>query len=684
MKKSLLICTFFLLFSGIVCSQPAAKDSVMKVLQWSRSQQERLEALTNLMDISRGEDILKYGKELYHEALEAGDEYHKEAALTEIIRYYVNTDQKDSSQYYMAEAKRELHGEIKESLLTFMQMIIDTRIVFYTKGEERKQIIEDKFLALETDQNLSPYQKMAAYYVLGMVVGNAIQVDLSEKEFRDITYYFENVLEIAKKLPLRYSYQYQPNSYWMLCNFIPSLEERATYANQYLSLLNQYMETKEMKKRPFYNNKRSLLNVYGLLATLSPILGKDLAQTYYNRFLVLNKQYPECANVTPEYEYYMTSLNYYDGLRDYRKTIEFSDSLIAFFKKAHYEDNIISCVEKKIEMYDSLGMYKQAYQTYQEYTILLDTLHAQRLREQLEGLEIQKNVNNLVIEKKSLELKLHKSKSQTYLFLTLFVFSLSSIIYVILRLDKMKSLYKKIQESNQQLVVANEKAQESEKMKNAFIRNMYHEVRTPLNAINGFSELIANDHDLPSEDKQQFSRIIHENCILLTSMLDNVLKISQLDSSNEEIPLGPVNLHELCSEEMEKLQQFQKKETIEYRLETDPPHAVVQSNRTYLGLIITRLLSNATKFTDTGRITLSYSVDSKRHLLTLSVTDTGCGIPADKREWIFERFSKTNDFVPGSGLGLHLCQLISKRLKGDIQVDPTYTDGARFVVTIPI
>lgn len=668
----------------MIYSESAAKDSLIKALQSTVSEQQRLETLTNLMDISRQEDLLKYGKQLYHEALRADHEYYKEAALTEILRHYVNTDQKDSARYYMAEAERELHGEIKKSLLTFMQMILDTRIVFYTEGEERKQIIENKFLALETDQKLSAYDKMAAYYVLGMVVGNAIQVDLSEKEFRDITYYFENVLEIAQKLPLRYAYQYQPNSYWMLCNFIPSLEERATYANQYLKLLNQYMETKEMKKRPFYNNKRSYLNVYGLLATLSPVIGKDLAQTYYNRFLVLNKQYPEAANVTPEYEYYMTSLNYYDGIRDYRKTIEFSDSLISFFKKAHYEDNIISCVEKKIEMYDSLGMYKQAYKTYQEYTVLLDTLHAQRLRKQLEGLEIQQNVNNLVIEKKSLELKLHKSKSQTYLFLTLFVFSLSSIIYVILRLDKMKSLYKKIQESNQQLVVANEKAQESEKMKNAFIRNMYHEVRTPLNAINGFSELVANDQDLPAEDKQQFSRIIHENCVLLTSMLDNVLKISQLDSSNEEIPLGPVNLHELCTEEMEKLRQFQKKEAIEYHLETDPPHAVVRTNRTYLGLVITRLLSNAIKFTDAGRITLGYSVDLQRRLLTLSVTDTGCGIPADKHEWIFERFSKTNDFVPGSGLGLHLCQLISQRLKGDIKVDPTYTNGARFVVTIPI
>lgn len=684
MKNFYILSIFFLFITGTAFSQTTPKDSLLQVLPTLSPGPERLEVLTNLMDLSRREEILTYGKQLYQEAREANDAYHTEAALTEILRYYVNTDQRDSAHYYLEKVDRELQGEAQKSLRTFMQMILDTRIVFYTEGEEKKQILENKLLELETEKDLSPYERMAANYVLGMVVANDIKADLPDKTLKGINFYFQNVIDIARHLPVRYAYQYQPNSYWLLCNYATTLDDRASYARQYLQVLTRYMDTKEMKKRPYYNNKRHLLNAYSLLASLSPVIGNDMASSYYHKFLYLNKQYPEDANVTPEFEYYYTSLNYHDSRKEYRQTIECADSLIEVLKKNHYEDNIIMCVEKKIEMYDSLRMYREAYETYKEYTVLLDTLHAQRLQKQLDELEIQQNVNNLVIEKKSLELKLHESKSQTYLFLTLFVLSFSSVIYIILRFGKIKSLYKKIKESNRQLVIANEKALESEKMKYAFIRNMYHEVRTPLNAINGFSEIIANDPDLSQEEKQQFSGIIHENCTLLTSMLDNVLKISQLDSSNEELPLGPVPLYDLCVEEMEKLKKFQKKDAIVYQVEGTPLQAIVQTNRTYLGLALARLLSNANKFTESGRITLSYTLDTDRKLLTIRVTDTGCGIPADKHEWIFERFSKTDEFVPGTGLGLHLCQLIAHRLKGDIKVDPAYTEGASFVLTLPI
>ena len=77
-------------------------------------------------------------------------------------------------------------------------------------------------------------------------------------------------------------------------------------------------------------------------------------------------------------------------------------------------------------------------------------------------------------------------------------------------------------------------------------------------------------------------------------------------------------------------------------------------------------------------------LDNGANLVTLSVTDTGCGIPQDKQEWIFERFTKTNDFIPGSGLGLYLCRLIVNRLNGKIKTDPSYTKGSRFVITMPI
>ena len=305
------------------------------------------------------------------------------------------------------------------------------------------------------------------------------------------------------------------------------------------------------------------------------------------------------------------------------------------------------------------------------------------VHKKMENLEIEKGANELVIEKRSLELELQKSKKENYLYISLLLLALCAVFYIFFRLGKMRSLYRALQKSNELVLIANQKAQESEEMKTAFIRNMSHEIRTPLNAINGFSELITND-DISMDEKQAFSRIIYENCYHLTSMLNNLLEIAQLDSGNDSLPLVPTRIHELCLHEMQQVKKYQEKPEINYVVEGDKENDMILTNRAYFSLIISHLLANANKFTEKGSITLSYHLDSGANLVTLSVTDTGCGIPQDKQEWIFERFTKTNDFIPGSGLGLYLCRLIVNWLNGKIKTDPSYTKGSRFVITMPI
>ena len=120
----------------------ATKEALSVALKSISSPEEKLETLTNLMDISRQEEQVDYAKQLYEEALANDNDYYKEAALTEILRFYVNNDIKDSTNVYMEEAKRELKGKARDFLVTYMQTIIDVRVVFYTEGEDRKKLIE--------------------------------------------------------------------------------------------------------------------------------------------------------------------------------------------------------------------------------------------------------------------------------------------------------------------------------------------------------------------------------------------------------------------------------------------------------------------------------------------------------------------------------------------------------------
>lgn len=669
-----------------VANNATTKESLSTNLKSASSTEEKLEILTNLMDLSRQEEQVEYAKELYKEALTNNNDYYKEIALTEILRFYVNNDIKDSTNVYMEKAKQELKGKARDFLVTYMQTIVDVRVVFYTEGEERKKLIEQYRLKLETDRKLSPLDKMSINYVLGMAYSNRVEPGKEKELQKMVSERFREVIALSENIPLQYSYLFRLNSFSILTLYSPDTSEQIRYAIRYLDMQKEYAETKEMKKRP-YVTKRHLLNAYSSLALSAKTLGKDVATSYYQHFMALNSQYPEDAAFSAEYERFYTSLNFYRLIDEYPTAIKYCDSVIHYFRnsglKIDLSEHVVSTLKDKIDMLDSLHLYKEAFYAHKEYAALLDSARLKNINDKLEDLEIQKRVDELVIEKKALEIDLQKSHNQLYMFLSLFILAISSAVFVAFRLWKINALYKKLQESNRLVILASEKAQESEKMKNAFIKNMCHEVRTPLNAINGFAELITTE-DISVEEKQEFSKIIFENCNHITSMMNSVLEIAQLDSNKDNLPLSGVNIHLLCSCEMEQIKRLYGKPDIEYRLEGNREKALAFTNQSHFSLILSHLLNNANKFTEKGNITLSYKPDEEQNRMVVSITDTGCGISPDKREWIFERFTKADDFVPGSGLGLYLCRQIAHRLKGNIYVDPDYTTGLRIILMIPL
>ena len=688
--KYYILLIYLLAFSLATEGNTAVKDSLSEALPSASSPLQKLEIMTNLMDLSRQEEQVEYAKQLYWLALEEDEDYYKEAALTEILRFYVNTDAKDSAKVYLAEAERELKGKARDFLVTYMKTIMDVRVVYYTKGEDRMKLIEKYKLRLETEKDMPVLDKISNYYLLGMANSNRVDPKNQDAIYKEVCYYMNNLIELSDNIPLRYSYLFRLNTLNILSLMEATPENRVKASLRYLNMQKEYADTKEMKKRP-YTSKRHLLNAYSTLATAAETVGKDMATYYFNYFLDLNRKYPEDAAFSAEYDRYFTSLNYYKSIRDFQKAADYNDSVIYYFRHGNFQfdltENIVLTLKDKIDCLDSLHRYKDAYEAYKEYSVLLDSARTRSMENKVEDLEIKKHVDELVVEKKALEIDLQKSRSQLYLFLALLILSISFGIFIFFRLGKIKSLYKELQESNRLVIIASEKAQESERMKNAFIKNMCHEVRTPLNAINGFAELITSDGISP-EEKKEFSKIIYTNCHNITSMMNDVLVIAQLDSSNEVLPLEPVHISLLCHHEMNKLKKLQQKPDIHYQVEGDKSNDLIYSDPNHFGIIISHLLNNANKFTNQGSITLSYRPEEEGRIMCICVTDTGCGIPADKSEWIFERFTKNDDFIPGSGLGLglglYLCRLITQRLNGSLKLDTCYTGGARFILRLPI
>ena len=362
--KYYILLIYLLAFSLATEGNTAVKDSLSEALPSASSPLQKLEIMTNLMDLSRQEEQVEYAKQLYWLALEEDEDYYKEAALTEILRFYVNTDAKDSAKVYLAEAERELKGKARDFLVTYMKTIMDVRVVYYTKGEDRMKLIEKYKLRLETEKDMPVLDKISNYYLLGMANSNRVDPKNQDAIYKEVCYYMNNLIELSDNIPLRYSYLFRLNTLNILSLMEATPENRVKASLRYLNMQKEYADTKEMKKRP-YTSKRHLLNAYSTLATAAETVGKDMATHYFNYFIDLNRKYPEDAAFSAEYDRYFTSLNYYKSIRDFQKAADYNDSVIYYFRHGDFQfdltENIVLTLKDKIDCLDSLHRYKDAY-----------------------------------------------------------------------------------------------------------------------------------------------------------------------------------------------------------------------------------------------------------------------------------------------------------------------------------
>ena len=228
-----------------------------------------------------------------------------------------------------------------------------------------------------------------------------------------------------------------------------------------------------------------------------------------------------------------------------------------------------------------------------------------------------------------------------------------------------------------------EKAVQAIQRKNMFLSNMSHEVRTPLNAIVGFSAVLTDeDESFDDESRREFSEIIKVNSFQLLKLINDILDFSDFENDNITFNIRTHDAVKLCNEVVETVMASRKLE-VEMRFDTDLSVLMLDTDDARLRQVLINLLVNAAKFTEQGSIVLELKMADAGTAL-FSVTDTGCGIPPEKQHLIFERFEKLNDFVQGSRLGLSICQLIVKYMNGKLWVDSGYTRGARFCFTHPL
>ena len=240
--------------------------------------------------------------------------------------------------------------------------------------------------------------------------------------------------------------------------------------------------------------------------------------------------------------------------------------------------------------------------------------------------------------------------------------------------------------AEEELILAKEKAEESDRLKLAFLANMSHEIRTPMNGILGFTELLKTPN-LTSEEQQEYVGIIEKSGIRMLNIINDIISISKVESGQVEITLSDTNINE----QIDYLYTFFKPEATHKGVQLIvknalPAHeAVINTDREKVYAILTNLVKNALKFTDSGSIEFGYV--QKGNYLEFFVKDTGLGISTSQQAIIFERFRQANDTVSrtheGSGLGLAISKAYVEMLGGKIWVESKEGKGSCFYFTLP-
>ncbi len=265
--------------------------------------------------------------------------------------------------------------------------------------------------------------------------------------------------------------------------------------------------------------------------------------------------------------------------------------------------------------------------------------------------------------------------------------TLDYIMVVSTEITDRKLAEEKLMNINAELIVAKENAEKSDQLKSAFLANMSHEIRTPMNGILGFLNLL-NETELTKSKVNKYISIINSSGERLLDTVNNIIEISKIESGDVEVINEEIDIHEVLKYYHGFFQPETKLKGLQFDLKSvnENKKLIVNIDKVKLDSIITNLIKNAIKFTDSGRIDFGYNVINNR--LKFFVKDTGRGILKERFEAIFDRFvqgdlTRTRGHE-GSGLGLSICKAYIEMLGGDIWLESEVDEGSTFFFTIPI
>ena len=464
------------------------------------------------------------------------------------------------------------------------------------------------------------------------------------------------------------------------------------------------------------------------------------ARDYYEKSLLM---FEEIQNEQALVYIFYNLGSIYRNLKNYKKSIEYFNTGLVLSQKLKMKDYTSYNYQALSGVFELMGKNKEALEYYQDYTIVKDSIFDEdhfnqiaKYEAKFQNAQNQKKIEFLKLNEsiRDSELKKKEAQNMILVFSSFLIFVIAVILFIFTRSQRrltnklsieinerkkseaelkilttnleirVKERTVDIEQANNRLIaeieqhkqttkdleIAKSKAEESDKIKSSFLANISHEVRTPLNAILGFSQMFEHEN-LPVSKRRNYISKIKTGCKSLTNLIDDIIEFASIEAGEAKVENKEFNphpmlefLHDHYANEILKL----NKDSLILRFdnENSDRELLINTDPIRLKQIISILLDNAVKFTNSGSIDFGF-VHSNNNEIDFYVKDTGIGIDQENSEVVFERFTQVEEYSTrnygGTGIGLSVAKRLVQMLDGKIWFESTLNVGTTFYVKLP-
>ena len=491
------------------------------------------------------------------EAHKAGDTYGCKDALDFLVRKFADRDTRRAEKYIALSDSilpGSRHALFRSSLYAYYlwkQMNDNNSIETVTRALEE--------LKGKNYDRLTPEERIEWEFLTGLAIDFSSVTTEAYDNIAKAIPYVERALENLRKYPLEERLHLEKichdelSDLYMLCKDKRAEEQ----IGQCIDLHRKWLAMDDRFERPHRDTTGYMMRAYAKMVYLRDLISRDKLNEYYQKCIGLARARGDMAEI------YSTSARYYQCTGDYERAVAYIDSTITAYKSKGIKADLAPIYATQSYLYEEMGDYKNALKAVRTTNNIRFNERVEEAQSSLAEMQTLFEVGRLEFEKSRLTGRIRFIALLAGGILVLLLIGWSVYQYVMVR--QLKQIRRQLTDANEEITRQSRRAMESEKMKTAFINSMCHEIRTPLNAINGFSDLLLEgDHD--HDTRREFREQIWASTTALTTLLENMLELSRLVSSEEPLPLAETDLGLLCAERLQIQRELSQNPSVEYVL----------------------------------------------------------------------------------------------------------------------